>query len=92
MGFILKTGEIVEVENVCHDKENGFEVSGEDLMKYEDTAVATWHTHPGEDYTSNLTVADMTTYLSYPQLAHYIVGRDGVTCYVVQGGKVVIAP
>ena len=58
VGFILKDDSIVEVENVCHDPVNGFEVSGEDLLRYEHEAVATWHTHPGEEFTSNLTIAD----------------------------------
>lgn len=89
MGFILKTGEIVEVENICDDPENGFEIRGEDLLKYIDDVVAAWHTHPGKD--SNLTVGDHQSFLNYKDWRHYIVGTDGVTCYVVEDGKVIIA-
>ncbi len=89
VGFVLKTGEIIEVDNVCHDPVNGFEVSGEDLIKFEDTAAATWHTHPGQG--SNLTFGDHESFLNYPALAHYIVGTDGASLYEIKNGKVIIA-
>ena len=47
VGFILEDGELVEVENVCPEPEEGFEVRGEDLVEYAERAVASWHTHPG---------------------------------------------
>ena len=89
VGFVLKTGEIVEVENICPDKDNGFEVRGEDLMKYAVDAEASWHTHPG--HTKCLSANDHYAFLNYPHLKHYIVGTDGVECYVVKNGIVVIA-
>jgi proteasome lid subunit RPN8/RPN11 len=89
VGFILQDGQIIEVANVCHDPVNGFEVSGEELIKYEDVAVASWHTHPNTD--SNLSFGDYTSFLNYPKLAHYIVGTDGVACYTVENGKVLNA-
>lgn len=86
VGYILKNGEIVEVENICEDPENGFDVKGEDLLKWPPLAAATWHTHPGQ--TSNLSGADYAGFQYYPDLLHYIVGTDGVSCYRVVGSKV----
>jgi proteasome lid subunit RPN8/RPN11 len=86
-GFVLQTGEVAEVENKCHDPANGFDISGDDLLKYEDLAVGSWHTHTGTD--SNLTRDDLISFLNYPHLKHYIIGSDGVACYVVQKGQVI---
>lgn len=86
IGFVLKTGEIVEVANICQDPADGFEFSGADLLKYADDAEASWHTHPG--LPSNLSVADHQGFLNYPDLIHYIVGEDGVAKYIVQKGRV----
>lgn len=90
VGFVLDTGEIVEVENQCGMPEDGFEVSGADLMKYEDRAVASWHTHPGSDYNANLTTADQQSFLDFPELRHYIVAQDGVRCYVIENDRVIV--
>lgn len=89
MGFVLKTGEIVEVENVCEKPDEGFDVKGEDLLKYEGQIQASWHTHPGSD--SNLSHGDYASFLDYPEWDHYIVGSDGVACYTVTENKVFIA-
>ena len=88
VGFILKSGEIVEVPNVCAKPEEGFDVSGEDIVKYADTSVATWHTHPGGN--NNLSVSDFNTFLNWPELDHYIVGTNGVRRYYVEQGEVLI--
>lgn len=89
VGFVLKSGEIVEVENVCDKPEEGFEVSTADLAKYINDICATWHTHPGKD--SNLSMNDWYGFLNFPDLDHYIVGTDGVSHYRVQNGKVIFA-
>lgn len=88
-GFVLDNGLCIDVKNICEDPVNGFDISGEDLMRYSETAIGSWHTHPGAD--SNLTVDDQKSFLSYPDLTHYIVGSDGVSSYVVQAGKVIRA-
>lgn len=87
VGFILRNGEIVEVENVCHDPKNGFDVKGEDLIRYEHEMVATWHTHPGAD--SNLSQGDYESFRAWPNLRHYIIGQDGIRAYEVRDGEVV---
>jgi proteasome lid subunit RPN8/RPN11 len=89
VGFILTDGSVVEVENVAPKKlaKHQFAVSAEDLVRYEDTAVATWHTHPGT--TGNLTYEDMLSFKSWPDLTHYIVGNDGVWTFRVEDGEVV---
>ncbi|QEE37935.1 MULTISPECIES: hypothetical protein [unclassified Methylobacterium] len=88
-GFVLTDGSVVEVVNQCHDPANGFDISGEDLLLHEDLAVGSWHTHTGTD--SNLTRDDLVSFLNYPDLTHYIVGSDGVACYVVNKGQVIRA-
>lgn len=87
VGFILKSGKIVEVTNVCVDTNEGFEVSGADLIKYQ-TAVASWHTHPGKP--STLSAEDHHGFRNYPQWTHFIIGTDGVTSYRVEKGRVLI--
>jgi len=87
-GFVVD-GKIVEVKNMCHEPADGFDISGEDLMKYEDVVTASWHTHTGTD--CNLTRDDLVSFLNYPHLQHYIVGSDGVACYVVEQGRVLRA-
>ena len=87
VGFVLDTGEIVEVENICEDAENGFEVRGSDLMLYIESAKATWHTHPGES--CNPSKGDYQSFLNYPNLDHYIVGKDGISRHIVVDGRVI---
>lgn len=89
VGLVLKDGTVVELENICHDPKNGFEVDAAELVKYYSDAVATWHTHP--DATSNLSVGDLQSYLNYPELTHYLVGTDGVATYFVENGRVLRA-
>lgn len=89
VGFVLKSGEIVEVENICPHPEEGFEVKTEDLVRYLDEATASWHTHPGKD--AGASHADFLTFRSYPELEHYIIGTDGVRKYRVDGNSVIQA-
>ena len=87
VGFILQSGEIVECENKCDQPEEGFEVSAEDLIRYCDDAVATWHTHPGAN--SNLSVGDYESFMSWPKLLHHIIGQDGLSTFMVHDGAVI---
>jgi len=89
VGFVLKTGEIIEVENVCAEPAEGFDVKGEDILKYAPQAYATWHTHPNAD--NNLSANDYETFLNWPDLVHFIVGTDGVRQYYVEEGEVLVA-
>jgi proteasome lid subunit RPN8/RPN11 len=88
-GFILKTGEIVEVPNICAEPTGGFDMRGADIVKFAPISQATWHTHPDDD--SNLSSGDFLTFLNWPELDHYIVGNDGVTKFVVEDGDVLVA-
>lgn len=88
VGFILKSGEIVEVENVCSNADEGFEVSGEDLVRYDGQVLASWHTHPGQD--SNLSTNDWYGFRNYSEWLHLIIGTDGVTAYRVKQGRVLV--
>ncbi|WP_353645774.1 hypothetical protein [Mesorhizobium sp. WSM2239] len=87
VGFVLPNGEIVEVENICVEANEGFEVSGADLIKYQD-AVASWHTHPNAK--STLSNNDWYGFRNYPQWTHLIIGTDGVTSYKVGKGRVLV--
>jgi proteasome lid subunit RPN8/RPN11 len=89
VGFVLTSGEVVEVKNVCKDPTNGFVVSGEDLLRYSDDVVATWHTHPGA--TSNLSMSDYESFKNWPQWRHFIAGSDGVAEYYVEDGELLRA-
>lgn len=88
VGFILKDGNLVEVENIASDPVQGFKVKGEDLLKCVSDAKATWHTHPGETF--NLSVSDYIAFKSYPKLTHFIIGSNGVREYYVENGEVFI--
>ena len=87
--MILNDHSIIELENTCSTPEDGFEVDGAELVKYIDCLFATWHTHPGT--TSNLSVGDYQSFLNYPDIKHYIIGDDGISEYIVENGKVLIA-
>ena len=88
-GFVLKSGDIVEVINICENPKEGFAVAGADLVRFTPIAQATWHTHPGSD--SNLSANDWHSFLNWPELEHYIIGNDGITKFVVQNGEVLVA-
>lgn len=83
-GLILKDGSVIELDNIAVDKENGYQISPADIVKYEDTMVGSWHTHPGHD--SNLSEKDYVGFLMWPDLTHYIVGIDGVAKYTIKDG------
>lgn len=85
-GFVLSDGTVVECTNVSEKPDSSFAVSTEDMAKFLDDAVATWHTHP---YSSaNLSGDDYTCFYTMFDLDHYIVGNDGVKKYVVRRGRI----
>ena len=88
VGFVLLDGSIVEVENIAEDPENGFDVKPSDMVAYASVASATWHTHPGSH--NNLSVKDYNAFKSWPQLDHYVIGKNGTRCYQVVDGDVLI--
>ena len=79
VGFILTSGEVIEVKNISETPETSFKVSLEDLQEFASKATSTWHTHPGGH--KNLSMADFRTFSMWPALSHYIVGNDGVRKY-----------
>jgi hypothetical protein len=79
---------LIEVENKAKDPTDGFEVSASDLFSYGLTADATWHTHPGK--TASMSLRDDLAFRAWPELTHYIIGSDGIRCYVVhETGQVI---
>lgn len=90
-GFVLKSGEIVEIANVAKDPTNGFEMDPVAALAHLDEAAATWHTHPDTD--PNLSGEDYSGFLSWPDMEHIIIGmRDGavvVLRYKIENGLVI---
>lgn len=78
----------VECKNVCENPDQGFELSFEDLMKLDNQdSIGTFHTHPKQD--ANLSYEDYESFLGYPRLTHFIIGKDGVKSYKVIEGKLI---
>ena len=88
VGFILQDGTVVEVQNVCPEPELGFQVRPEDLIRYYDQMIGTWHTHPG--IVAVPSSDDHLAFRNYPMLQHHIIGSDGVRTYQLdRRGKIV---
>lgn len=81
VGFILNDGSVIEVRNAAMEPEKGFEVSGEDIIKYatKGNCLAVWHTHPGKE--SNLSGEDLRAVTQWSDLVHFVIGNDGVSAY-----------
>ena len=76
----------VECENVSANPLESFELSYEDLDKLDEAnSIGTFHTHPGRD--ANLSYDDYETFMAYPGLIHYIIGKEGVRTYKVIDGR-----
>lgn len=85
VGFITKDNEIIEVPNVCQTPTEGFVVDTQDIIKYSEVSIATWHTHPSAS--SNLSNEDDVLVKNWPHLLHYIIGKDGVRCFYYDDKK-----
>lgn len=84
-GIITRLGP-TECKNVSENPEEGYEMSYEDMDKLDNTdTVGTFHTHPGKS--ANLSYEDYETFMAYPGLKHYIVGKEGVKAYKVVDGR-----
>ena len=86
VGFVLPNDKIVEVKNIHENPSKAFMVSDEDVMKYGDQCIATWHTHAKAS--KNLSAVDMKTFLVWDNVDHYIIGNNGVQKYTVKDGEV----
>lgn len=78
VGFLLE-GSLVEVKNTSPIPTEGASVSAEDVIKYCDTAIAAWHTHPGA--LANLSDEDYPAFKAWRNIPHLIIGSDGVRCF-----------
>jgi len=86
-GFVLPEG-IVSVKNRSKKPYDEFEMSEKDIIKFEDKAIGTWHTHPKSN--CNLSVADYLCFLAFPEWAHYIYDGDHLAKYTVRGDVVIL--
>lgn len=88
-GFVLKSGQIIELPNIHPEPENGFEIDAADILRYSDDIAVIWHTHP--DSASILSGEDLLCMEAWPQVAHMIIGNDGISTYQVEAGVVLNA-
>ena len=76
-GVVLGDGTIKSVPNIHPDPHDNFAMDATVLDDPE--VVATWHTHPRSG--ANLTVSDYLSFMSYPDLRHYIISASEIWCY-----------
>lgn len=88
-GFILQSGEVVSVPNVHPEPTDGFEIDPRETLRYIEELAGIWHTHPNS--TSVLSGEDKLYIEQWPQLAHYVIGQDGIREYAVKNGVVINA-
>jgi proteasome lid subunit RPN8/RPN11 len=90
-GFVLKGGEVVEVINIAEEPEDNFEISAEDVARYEDQILASWHTHPRGS--ANLSQSDYYLFSQVPEWDHIIISKDELTHYYTdKSGQVYRGP
>ena len=87
-GFILKSGEIVEVPNIAPNPQHEFEVSEEDFEKYYSEVAASWHTHTNDF--SNLSLSDYYTFQGLPEWDHWVVSKYKMVKFILKSGCVII--
>jgi proteasome lid subunit RPN8/RPN11 len=87
-GLLLAGNSLVEVKNIANDPVMGYLMDPEEVLPYltNSMIVGTWHTHPNGS--AQLSGEDFKGFLAWPQLVHYVIGRDGVKCYKVENGAV----
>lgn len=84
-GIITRLGP-TECKNTSENPSESYEMSFEDMDKLDSSdTLGTFHTHPNES--ANLTYDDYETFMAYPGLKHYIIGKDGVRVYAVVDGR-----
>ncbi len=79
VGFVLEH-QIIEIQNMSQAPESSFMISANDRHQYDSQIRATWHTHPNQS--CNLSGEDYESFMDWPEVYHFIIGNDGVKCYV----------
>lgn len=89
-GGYLTQDDVFECENVHVNKIEGFCFSFDDLDKLEEDEkiIATFHTHPNGF--KNLSKEDFTAFTNWSTLLHFIIGKDGISCYKVTDRNTVV--
>lgn len=79
-GFITEKG-ISEAKNIAAEPLEGFQIAGEEIIEYVEnqSAWATWHTHPSVD--CNLSGRDHAMFKMWSNLYHFVIGKDGIKCF-----------
>lgn len=86
-GFILKSGEILEVNNIDPNPDKNFAIDIEDINANIENILAFWHNHTGDNY--NLSSADYKAFMAYPEHLHIIFCYDIYTIYRVRNNLLV---
>ena len=92
-GFVLTSGELVELNNIAEEPEKSYEIDPVAALPYVKAGAiaATWHTHPNAD--PNLSGDDHEGFLLWPDLEHCIIGvfqgKVTVRRYRVEDGLVI---
>lgn len=81
VGLILRSGELVEVQNCSAEPEKSFLVLADDILPHLDEMVGIFHTHPNGGLEPS--PADIYGFRQWPELDHWIVAPEGVRCYRV---------
>lgn len=91
-GVVLEDGTILELTNIAEEPAGSFEIDPTELLEQLETGrvKATWHTHI--DSGPNLSGADYDGFLAWPELEHFVIGREAgqvaVAKFVVEDGLV----
>lgn len=79
-GLVLKSGRVMEGDNVHQTPERGFIIETKFARRHMKNMVGTWHTHPNQK--SVLSEEDYIGFGQWPGYTHYVIGTDGVRGYV----------
>lgn len=85
-GVILKDGTVQVRKNLHPEPRDNFAMECEDFD--DPNITATFHTHPRG--TPNLTMADYRSFVQFPRLKHFIIGKAEIWCYRMDGDILVL--
>lgn len=87
VGVVLKDGKLREFRNIAFTPDKTFSIDADELIPLLPETISSWHTHPHAS--SMPSVEDLHFFRRWPELTHYIIGRDGLREYEVRNGEVV---
>jgi proteasome lid subunit RPN8/RPN11 len=82
-GIVLRSGEILELQNSSTYPYNSFVISNVEIEPYKAEIAASWHTHPRGPH--NLSIDDYNTFMDMPEIPHLIITHKSVSMYQSDG-------